>query len=152
LPSGIGHQATRQCNPIVDWEVLSHARFDPNGPPISEIRRLLSIGTTDGTAMSEVKPLSLPFTAVPAPHELDDLIERIVQKTLAQVGYAAQSNPFINSKACAELLGVSSEHLCAMRARGEGPPWSGEGKWIRYRRSEVIRWLDQLPTTHQDNH
>ncbi|KRR04225.1 hypothetical protein [Bradyrhizobium valentinum] len=99
--------------------------------------------------MSDAKPLSLPFTAVPAPHELDDLIERIVQKTLAQVGYADQANPFINSKACADLIGVSSEHLCAMRARGQGPPWSGEGKWIRYRRFDVISWLAQLPTTLQ---
>jgi hypothetical protein len=95
--------------------------------------------------MSEVKPLSLPFAAVPAPHELEDLIERIVQKTLAQAGYAAQSNPFINSKACADLIGVSSEHLCAMRARGQGPPWSGEGKWIRYRRSDALDWIANLP-------
>src|SRR4051812_15307289 len=97
--------------------------------------------------MSEVRPQLSPLSAVPL--ELDDLIERIVQKTLAQTG-VFESNPFINSKACANLLGVSPEHLCAMRARGQGPPWSGEGKWIRYRRSEVIRWLDQLPTTLQN--
>jgi helix-turn-helix protein len=99
--------------------------------------------------MSEVKPLHIPLSATSTLHELDDLIERIVQKTLAQVGYADQSNPFINSKACADLTGVSPEHLCAMRARGEGPPWSGEGKWIRYRRSDVVSWLAQLPTTSQ---
>jgi hypothetical protein len=32
-----------------------------------------------------------------------------------------------------------------MRARGEGPPWSGDGKWIRYRRSEVLDWIASLP-------
>jgi hypothetical protein len=94
--------------------------------------------------MSDAKPLSLPFTAVPL-HELDDLIERIVQKTLAQIGYADQSSPFINSKKCADLIGVSPEHLCAMRARGHGPPWSGDGKWIRYRRSEALDWIANLP-------
>jgi hypothetical protein len=99
--------------------------------------------------MSEVKPLHLPLSAVSTLTELDDLIERIVQKTLAQVGYADPSSPFINSKACADLIGVSPEHLCAMRARGQGPPWSGEGKWIRYRRSDVISWLAQLPTASQ---
>jgi hypothetical protein len=97
--------------------------------------------------MSDVKQPHLPFSA--APTELDDLIERIVQKTLAKVGYADQSSPFINSKICADLIGVSPEHLCAMRARGQGPPWSGEGKWIRYRRSDVISWLAQLPTATQ---
>ena len=70
---------------------------------------------TDGTVMSEVKPIHLPLSAVSTLPELDDLIERIVQKTLAQVGYPDPSNPFINSKACAELIGVSPEHLCAMR-------------------------------------
>jgi hypothetical protein len=99
--------------------------------------------------MPEVKPLHVPLSAAATPLELDDLIERIVQKTLAQVGYAAHSNPFVNSKACAELIGVSPEHLCAMRARCQGPPWSGEGKWIRYRRSDVVSWLAQLPTTSQ---
>ena len=96
--------------------------------------------------MSEVKPLPSPLSAVSSPLELDDLIARIVQKTLAQLGYADQPNPFVNSKACADLIGVSPEHLCAMRARGQGPPWSGDGKWIRYRRSDVISWLAQLPT------
>jgi hypothetical protein len=95
--------------------------------------------------MSELKPPSLAPFEVPASFELDNLIERIVQKTLAQVGYADQSNPFINSKACAELIGVSPEHLCAMRARGQGPPWSGRGKWIRYERSAVLDWISNLP-------
>ncbi len=95
--------------------------------------------------MSEVKPLSLPLSAVPTSLELDDLIERVVQKTLAQVGYADRPNPLINGKACANLIGVSPEHLCAMRARGQGPPWSGHGKWIRYDRQVVLDWISNLP-------
>ncbi|MBR1236537.1 helix-turn-helix domain-containing protein [Bradyrhizobium sp. AUGA SZCCT0182] len=98
--------------------------------------------------MSDIDRAHLPQLADCSLPQFEALIERIVELTVTKVG-AFESNPFINSKACAELLGVSSEHLCAMRARGQGPPWSGEGKWIRYRRSEVVRWLDQLPTTPQ---
>lgn len=87
-----------------------------------------------------------PPPADSAQPQLEMLIERIVETTLAKIG-PAEDNPFINSKTCAELLGVSPEHLCAMRAKEQGPPWSGQGKWIRYQRSDVIRWIAQLPTT-----
>lgn len=90
----------------------------------------------------------LPLQADRSLSQLEALIERIVELTIAKV-HAFEDNPFINNKTCAELLGVSPEHLCAMRAKGQGPQWSGDGKWIRYRRSEVIRWLDQLPTNRQ---
>jgi hypothetical protein len=101
--------------------------------------------------MSDAKPLSLPLSAVATSLELDDPIEWVVQKMLAQVAYTHQFSPFINSKACADLIGVSPEHLCATGTLGgQGPPWSGEGKWIlRYRRSDVISWLAQLPTISQ---
>jgi hypothetical protein len=99
--------------------------------------------------MSDADHSSLPFVADQSFSDLEALIQRVVQRTLAQVGYADQTNSFINSKACADLIGVSPEHLCAMRARGQGPPWSGEGKWIRYRRSDAISWLAQLPTASQ---
>ena len=79
----------------------------------------------------------LPLQADRSLSQLEALIERIVELTIAKV------------HAFEELLGVSPEHLCAMRAKGQGPQWSGDGKWIRYRRSEVIRWLDQLPTNRQ---
>jgi hypothetical protein len=32
-----------------------------------------------------------------------------------------------------------------MRSRGDGPPWSGDGRWIRYERSAALRWLSALP-------
>ena len=53
--------------------------------------------------------------------------------------------PFVRSKECARLMEVTPEHLCAMRARGEGPPWSGEGKWVRYERATVLAWIRNLP-------
>lgn len=76
--------------------------------------------------------------------ELESLVDRLVEQTVARIGHAALK-PFINSKECAELLGVTPEHLCAMRARGEGPPWSGTGKWTRYERRAAIAWLANLP-------
>lgn len=85
-----------------------------------------------------------PRWAEHLPPELETLIQRVVAETLAQLG-RVEAAPFINSKTCAELIGVSPEHLCAMRARGDGPPWSGDGKWIRYRRSDVLDWIANLP-------
>jgi len=76
--------------------------------------------------------------------ELERLVDRLVDQTVARIGHSA-IKPFINSKECAELLGVTPEHLCAMRARSEGPPWSGAGKWTRYERSAVLAWLTNLP-------
>lgn len=76
--------------------------------------------------------------------ELECLIDRLVEQTVARVERLARK-PFLNSKECAELLGVTPEHLCAMRARGQGPRWSGGGKWTRYERRVAIDWLSNLP-------
>ena len=82
-------------------------------------------------------------TAVSA--ELEALISKVVQATITQIEAGNVLSPFIRSKECAHLIEVAPETLCAMRARGEGPPWSGEGKWVRYERAAVIDWLRNLP-------
>lgn len=84
---------------------------------------------------------------------IDASVASAVQRHLPR----ATEQDFINSRACAHLVGVTPEHLCAMRSRGEGPPWSGRGKWIRYSKSEAIAWLKSLPLnernpTRQDLH
>jgi hypothetical protein len=76
--------------------------------------------------------------------ELENLVERIVETAIARIEGGA-FKPFITCKECADLIGVTPEHLCAMRARGEGPPWSGAGKWTRYERRAVLTWLANLP-------
>jgi len=76
--------------------------------------------------------------------ELESLVERVVEATMARIN-GATLKPFLNSRECAELLGVTPEHLCAMRARGEGPSWSGAGKWVRYERTTALTWLANLP-------
>jgi len=43
----------------------------------------------------------------------------------------------------AELLRVEVETLEAWRSRGHGPSFLALGSSIRYRPSEVLRWLDQ---------
>ena len=91
--------------------------------------------------MSLDKNLGLP--QVHLPPELERLVERI-ETALARIEGSALK-PFITCKECAELIGVTPEHLCAMRARGEGPPWSGTGKWTRYERGTVLAWLANLP-------
>jgi hypothetical protein len=77
--------------------------------------------------------------------EFKQLVNEIVSDALARAPVDDASAAFIGSKACAALLDITPEHLCAMRGRGEGPPWSGGGKWVRYRRDQVIAWLTQLP-------
>ena len=62
-----------------------------------------------------------------------------------RTGEGGALKPFITCKECADLIGVTPEHLCGMRARGEGPPWSGAGKWTRYERRAVLTWLASLP-------
>jgi hypothetical protein len=85
-----------------------------------------------------------PPEAVRLHPELANLVERIVESAITRVE-AASLKPFITSRECAELIGITPEHLCAMRARDEGPPWSGAGKWIRYDRRAVLNWLANLP-------
>lgn len=94
--------------------------------------------------MSNADYHPLPCVADATKPELETLIQRVVEQTLARLD-RVEAAPFINSKLSAELIGISPEHLCAMRARGEGPPWSGDGKWIRYRRSDVLDWIANLP-------
>ena len=88
--------------------------------------------------------------AVQSNAELESLIDRLVEQTVARIGHQVLK-PFINSKECAELVGVTPEHLCAMRARGEGPPWSGAGKWTRYERGTVLAWLANLPRENKSS-
>ena len=75
----------------------------------------------------------------------DALVERAVQLTITKLGLARPPQEFISSKDCARLLGVTAVHLAAMRARDEGPPWSGQKRWIRYERSIVLAWIANQP-------
>jgi len=75
-----------------------------------------------------------------------EALAHIIAKAIAdRVVADAVSTPFIRSSQCARLLGVTPQHLCGMRARGQGPPWSGEGKWVRYERQVVVEWIRNLP-------
>lgn len=77
--------------------------------------------------------------------EFKSLIDEAVVDAIARASISDPASEFLSSRNCASLLGVTPEHLCSMRARGEGPPWSGEGKWVRYHRGQVLRWLSGLP-------
>ncbi len=41
----------------------------------------------------------------------------------------------------AEFLGIRPETLCRWRLRGEGPRWLKNGRWVRYRRADVMAYL-----------
>ena len=91
----------------------------------------------------EFKPDGL-HEAVPGTRNWKASIERIVASAVARIECGALK-PFITCKECADLIEESPEHLCTMRTRREGPPWSGAGKWTRYERSAVLAWLANLP-------
>jgi hypothetical protein len=92
--------------------------------------------------MSLEKEVALP--AGQANAELEYLVDRLVMSAIARIESGAL-RPFITSKECAQLIGVTPEYLCSMRARSEGPPWSGAGKWTRYERRAALAWLADLP-------
>jgi len=48
----------------------------------------------------------------------------------------------------AEFLQVSIRTLQANRVRGGGPPYVKLGRSVRYRRRDVIAWLDQRLRVH----
>lgn len=96
-------------------------------------------------------------TTDPIPPALssEQAVEAFVRKLALAVAHQLSktplNSPFIRTSECAQLLDVTPEHLCAMRARGEGPAWSGEGKWVRYERIVVIEWLRNLPRQTKPN-
>jgi len=92
--------------------------------------------------MSLEKELALP--GVQSNAELEYLVDRIVASAIARIESGALK-PFLTSKECALVLGITPEKLCSMRTHGEGPPWSGAGKWTRYERRAVLTWIADLP-------
>ncbi|NOD99586.1 helix-turn-helix domain-containing protein [Ruegeria sp. HKCCD6228] len=47
----------------------------------------------------------------------------------------------LTAKETAKLLGIAHETLSRWRAKGDGPRWKQEGRYIRYRRADVQAWL-----------
>jgi excisionase family DNA binding protein len=43
----------------------------------------------------------------------------------------------------ADLLTVSVQTMARWRKEGEGPPWFRLGGRVRYRRDELLSWLEQ---------
>src|SRR6201989_616449 len=86
-----------------------------------------------------------PLPALDNEGEIQAFAHKLAQAIVLELSGGPLSSPFIRSSDCAQLMGVTPEHLCAMRARVQGPPWSGEGKWVRYERVSVLEWMRNLP-------
>jgi excisionase family DNA binding protein len=54
-----------------------------------------------------------------------------------------QPDPLLTVDQLAEWLGKPKATLYAWRSRGQGPRAIRVGNVLRYRRSEIERWLDQ---------
>jgi Helix-turn-helix domain len=85
------------------------------------------------------------------------LVARGFEKMINHASNAFKKNiegwlgkPFLTNQEAAKLIGIHPNQLSAMRKRGEGPPWSGTGKLIRYGRMEVEQWVRALPTHDGD--
>lgn len=53
-----------------------------------------------------------------------------------------------NTEQAAGLLGVEPRSLEARRYRGGGPPYIKIGHLVRYRRSDLTKWLDEQTVRH----
>ena len=53
----------------------------------------------------------------------------------------------LSAKQAASYLGCSREHLARLRIRGTGPKFAKLGKMIRYRKTEIDKWLDEHERT-----
>ena len=52
--------------------------------------------------------------------------------------------PFFSPRELSEYLDVPYATLAAWRCRGEGgPPWYRFGRHVRYRRDDVLGWIEQ---------
>jgi DNA-binding transcriptional MerR regulator len=55
---------------------------------------------------------------------------------------ATDDDHLLTELQAASLLNLSVRTLQAWRARGAGPPFVKAGRAIRYRRRDLLRWLD----------
>jgi hypothetical protein len=88
---------------------------------------------------------------VPRSHHIDrraaevrDALTAPLQVELVRAGDLTEMEPLYSTVALAERLGVSVQFLTIGRVRGYGPKFVQLGpKRIRYRRSDVVAWLEQ---------
>lgn len=74
---------------------------------------------------------------VPKAHHLDSRADEIAAK-----GSGGDPHELLRQVAVAAWLGVSMQWLEIGRHAGYGPPFIRIGRMVRYRRSDVIAWLD----------
>lgn len=63
------------------------------------------------------------------------------KKTTIPAASTVHDDEFLTSEEVAEWLNMSKPGLSHWRADGIGPPYLKAGRWIRYRRSAVARWI-----------
>jgi excisionase family DNA binding protein len=55
----------------------------------------------------------------------------------------AELPAFVSRQEAAELLGVTPQALSQMSVRGEGPKYVKVGRSVRYRRADLLAWIDE---------
>ncbi len=64
-------------------------------------------------------------------------------RALVAASIGGDDDELLTSKECAHWLGCSTAWLQGGRSKGFGPPYVGLGRSIKYRRRDVLAWLDQ---------
>lgn len=73
-----------------------------------------------------------------------DYIERTAER-MAQKLAGVPAREYVDNREAARLMSITPDTLSLMRARGEGPPWSGSRKMVRYAVRDINKWLAALP-------
>jgi hypothetical protein len=77
---------------------------------------------------------------------LDKHAERLIAASAAQAD--AQDDDNFTTKRLADWLEVSTQTLEIARSKGTGPPYWRLGNRVRYRRKDVIKWLEERTHRH----
>ena len=64
--------------------------------------------------------------------------------TAHAIGAESEASRLWSVQDVAEYLQVPVQTLYSWRTQGYGPPGRRMGKYVRYRREDVMRWIDQL--------
>jgi predicted DNA-binding transcriptional regulator AlpA len=81
----------------------------------------------------------MPDDIIPISHYVDRRANRLIAYGAA----TGAADDLLNTAQLADWLQVSTVWLVIGRGRGYGPPFIRIGSRVRYRRSDVLTWLDE---------
>lgn len=102
-------------------------------------------------AANERPPAGSVTVAVLAASDVEALVERVVERLLAE---RAETAEYLDAEQAAALLGISRRSLPQL-VRRDALPVHRVGRLYRFRRDEVVAWLERRaeePGAHASRH